>query len=531
LYECNNTKLPGNDAAGGITSWGPQVGGYTNPGSGCWNMSTAYDWNITLSQPLAPTFTTVGSYGGGFAGGAYYNATTSLYTNNPTITKVFPGDVVLGQSSGLQQTPGTSFAVFGTPTTFEIWAINLNASRGPIGQVLFDTTYPAPSNNLTVCIGPADPDTNVFTLYYRETMQWVGYDMLTGKFLWGPTAGESAWNYYTGTTGLTNPIGVGYGHLYAAGYSGTLYAYNLRTGNVDFTYGNSLTDPNNSTLTPETVYGDYPTQVAAIANNKIYLVEEEHSLNAPAYHGAMTRCVDAFTGKELWKIYGINTWQSNAVADGYFLWINLNDMQIYCMGPGPSSTMVAANPAVTSKGGSVEITGTVLDQSPNQALKGTPAIADADQGPWMEYLVQHSIARPFVKGVQVQLTAIDQSGTAHDLGTVESDSSGLFHKLWAPPAEGEYVIYASFPGSQSYGPSSASTAIGVTAAPSPAPTPTATVTATPSTTTPTPVQTTSPQPSQPTSPGSGTPLEVYIAIAAVVIIVVIAVAAVILRRK
>ncbi len=52
----------------------------------------------------------------------------------------------------------------------------------------------------------------------------------------------------------------------------------LKTGNIDFTYGNNLTDPNNSTRTPETVYGEYPTQVAAIANNKVYLVEEEHSL-------------------------------------------------------------------------------------------------------------------------------------------------------------------------------------------------------------------------------------------------------------
>ncbi len=79
--------------------------------------------------------------------------------------------------------------------------------------------------------------------------------MLTGNQMWGPLPPQNVWNYYSGTTGLTNPIGIGYGHLYTAGYSGTLYAINLKTGNIDFTYGNSLTDPNNSTLTPETVYG------------------------------------------------------------------------------------------------------------------------------------------------------------------------------------------------------------------------------------------------------------------------------------
>jgi hypothetical protein len=338
---------------------------------------------------------------------------------------------------------------------------------------------------------------------------------------------ENAWNFYGGTTGLTNPYAVGYGHLYSAGHGGTLYAYDLKTGHVDFTYGNDPNDPQNSTITTATAYGAYPTQVAAVANNKVYLVEEEHSLNAPAYHGAATRCVDAFTGKELWKIYGMSSWQMQAVADGYYTWLNLNDMQIYCIGPGPSSTSVAANPAVVAKGASIEITGTVLDQSPNTKLKGTPAIADRDQGPWMEYMVQSSIAQPYVNGVNVQLTAIDSAGTAHDLGTVTSDSTGLFHKLWAPPAEGEYVIYASFLGTDSYGPSSASCAIGVTAAP--AASPTATPTATPEpTATPTPTASPSPAP----QPEAGPSTDMYlIAAAAIIIIVVVAVAAVILKKR
>ena len=68
-----------------------------------------------------------------------------------------------------------------------------------------------------------------------------------------------------------------------------LRAYDMKTGNIDFTYGNDPSNPRNSTATTETAYGTYPTQVAAIADGKVYLVEEEHSLNAPAYHGAKTR--------------------------------------------------------------------------------------------------------------------------------------------------------------------------------------------------------------------------------------------------
>ena len=224
--------------------------------------------------------------------------------------RVFPGDLIFGQSSGLLQTPGTGVNVQGTPDPYTLWAINLNASRGNIGQVMWLKNFPAPAGNITVTIGVADADTNVVTLYYKETMQWTGVDMLTGNVIWGPTASETpAWNFYTGTTGLTNPIGMGYGHMYVAGYGGTLRAYDLKTGNIDFTFGNDPNNPRNSTITSETAYGVYPTQVAAIADGKVYLVEEEHSLNSPAYHGAKTRCVNATTGELIWDIYGISSWQ------------------------------------------------------------------------------------------------------------------------------------------------------------------------------------------------------------------------------
>jgi hypothetical protein len=462
LWQWNNTKLPGNDVAGGITQWIP---GNTN-----WNMSAAYDWNVTLSQPLYQTKTPIGAFGG-FGLAAAYDPATGLYTNNPTIVRIFPGDKIYGQSSGMQQTPGTGAGYTGTPDPFTLWAINLNASRGQIGQVMWVKTYPAPANNITVCIGAGDA--NVATLYYKETMQWVGIDMLTGNQIWGPTATETpAWNFYTGTTGLTNPIGVGNGHLYVAGYGGVLRAYDLKTGHIDFTYGNDPNDPKNSTITPETAYGDYPTQVAAIADGKVYLVEEEHSLNAPAYHGAMTRCVNATDGTLLWQVYGISSWQEQAVADGYYVWFNCNDQRIYCIGPGPSATTVTASPSVITKGDSVLITGTVTDQSPNTDLKGTACVSDADQSLWMDYMVQQSVAAPMsTKGVEVTLDAMDPNGNFIPIGTVTSDMSGMFKKMFTPEVPGEYTIIATFHGSGSYGASYAETAIGVLAAPSATPPP------------------------------------------------------------
>ncbi len=517
LYQWNNTKLPG------ITDqWTPGINNF--------NMSAAYDWNVTLSEPLYPTFTSLGSAGGGFSGSAYFNATTGLYTNNPTIMRVFPGNVIFGQSSGLQQTPGTSFGVFGTPDTYTLWAINLNATRGPIGQVLYQRTYNAPAGNLTVCLGPTDGENNVFTIYYRETMQWSGYDLLTGNKLWDPTPSENPWNYYTGTTGLTNPVGLAYGRLYVAGYGGTLYAYNIKTGATEFTYGNSLTDPNNSTITAETVYGVYPTQVAAIADGKVFLVQEEHSLNSPAYRGARTRAVDAYTGELVWQIYGMSSWQEQAVADGYYTWFNLIDQQIYIIGPGPSATTVEAPMSTTVAGSPITIKGTVTDQSPNLKLKGTAAISDADQGLWMEYMVQSARTMPNAAGVPVTLTAIDATGVATEIAAVTSNSGGTFGAQWTPSAAGVYTIVANFTGTQSYGPSYATTVIGVSEAstqPSTSPTPTETVAPTE-----TPIATPTASPSAGVdNPGSPSTETLLIAGAAAVIVIAVIAAALVLRKR
>ena len=522
ITQWNNTQFPGDFVGGTSTDPWTQSANYAT-----YNMTAAYDWNITLiGGSLSPTYTTVGAFGGGFSGSAAFNATTGLYTNLPTIMRIFPGDVIFGQSSGLQQTPGTSFGVFGTPDTFELWAINLNATRGPIGQILWDRTFNAPTGNLTVCIGPAESASGIFTLYYRETMQWSGYDLLTGNKIWQSEPETPAWNYFTGTTGLTNPVGVGYGNMYVAGYGGITRCYDLKTGRIEFTYGNDITDPNNSTYTDQTSYGTYPTQVAAIADGKVFIVEEEHSLNAPPYHGAMTRAIDAYTGKELWKMYGMSSWQEQAVADGYYTWFNLNDQQVYCIGPGPSKTTVEAPMSAVEAGSPITITGTVTDQSP--LLKDTPAIADANQGPWMDYMVTHTRTMPNAVGVPVTLSVIDSLGVSTTIATVTSNLGGSFGAQWTPPAAGVYTIIANFTGSQSYGPSYATTVVGVSEAPtqpSTSPTPTESPTQTPITT---PTSSPSAVVEKPGSPSTETLL---IAGAAIVIVIAVIAAALVLRKR
>jgi hypothetical protein len=69
---------------------------------------------------------------------------------------------------------------------------------------------------------------------------------------------------------------------------------------------------------------------------------------------------------------------------------------------------------------------------------------------------------PAPTGVTVRLSAIDPNGNQVDIGTVTSDSSGLYKVMWTPNTEGAYTIYATFDGSNSYWGSYASTALGVT---------------------------------------------------------------------
>lgn len=225
-----------------------------------------------------------------------------------------------------------------------------------------------------------------------------------------------------------------------------------------------------------------------------------------------------------------------AIADGRLVSLNLYDNKIYCYGKGPSATTVTALPKVVELGHSVMIEGTVTDQSPG--AKGTPAISDADQQAWMEYLYGQQIKPDNAKGVTVHLTAIDSNGEAQDLGTVTSDANGIFKKMWQPSTLGEYTIIATFEGSQAYGGSHAETTFGVEKIQTQAqttPQPTTESTATPSSQ-PTPtISATVSTPSSPSpSPAAATsdmPVAIYIAVVSVAIIAAVAIAAVALKKR
>jgi hypothetical protein len=369
--------------------------------------------------------------------------------------------------------------------------------------------------------------------------------MTTMQQLWGPDTGvpvELDGNFY----GLQSWIYQG--KLISTGYGGQVRAYNITTGKIIWNY--------NCTSIPfESPYGNnYPVNVGLIADGKIYVGTGEHSPTQPTWRGNVLQALDANTGALLWNFpcYGVSQPSGNAgnyfaAADGRLLALNGYDSMIYCFGTGPSATTVTAPNVGAPQGTPVMLTGTVTDQSPSGrlninngldvALKGTPAISDADMSDWMQYLYQQRPRPENAKGVPVHLTATDPNNNFQDIGTVTSDVNGNYGIAWTPPVPGTYKVTASFAGSNAYSGSSATTYFVVgspAAAPVVTPTPPPTATQPPTTPpSPTPIPTpVSPSPTEAvTPPTSAEPTTTYIAIAAAVIVIVAVAAALILRRR
>ena len=301
-------------------------------------------------------------------------------------------------------------------------------------------------------------------------------------------------------------------------------------------------------------YTNYPMAVGAIADGKVYVGIIEHSASAPYWKGAKVFALNITTGKEIWSIasHSPSTFGGNgaittgfAIADGYLTYLNLYNMQITCIGQGPSKTTVTAPETSIPLGNSVLIQGTVNDISAGTNQKeqaarfpnGVPAVSDASMSAWMEYIYMQKPKPTDATGVKVHLTAIDPNGNYQDLGTATTDINGKYGLSWTPPVEGTYHVTATFESCSSYWGSTDTTyfAVSKTAAPQVTPTPSTVPTATP-VVVPTPTQAptptaVSPSPSEAPPPASADMTTTYIAIAAAVIIIAVVAAAIVLRRR
>ena len=412
------------------------------------NSPTTYDWNISMP---------------------WMNQLAQAFPFNPiTVAAADYGDMLLCYSGSLP----TGFAATngGVPQLpYTMFAVNLNASKGAIGQVLWQKTYNPPSGNITVTFGGADWQTRTFCLGYTETIQWVGYSLKDGTQIWGPTTPETAFDYY-GTPGTpVMQAFLAYGTLYSSSFGGICYARDDVTGQLKFTYGNGPPGSDNSTFAGfNGPYGVYPTFIQSIANGVVYLSTDEHTVTNPIYIGATIAAINATTGKLIWQLSGYpSEWASTgsafAVADGYLTFFNGYDGQIYSVGKGPSATTITAPNIGVTTATPITITGTVMDISAGtqQAAPkanfpfGVPCASDAGMKAWMGYVYQQQPEPTNFTGVPVQIAVLDSNGNHRSIGTVLTDESGTYSLTWTPDITGNYTIYASFAGTNGYFPSSA----------------------------------------------------------------------------
>jgi hypothetical protein len=371
-------------------------------------------------------------------------------------------------------------AVFGT-----VWAVSLK--EGSKGTLLWTKDIQVPSGNITLQLGTVDTVNRMFFVSTKETMQWYGYDLDNGDLVWGPVGNTRGFNYYPtiGSGGVAQIGYVAYGKLYVGGYGGEIFAYDTTNGNLVWSYGGGGVG-NSTNSGTETSWGLYPVFIAAICDDKVYVYSNEHSPNTPLYRDEKVRALNATTGAE---IFTLNSWAACGgfgdfgfpIADGQITYLNAYDMKVYSLGKGPSKMTVTAPDVATTVGTPIVIRGTVTDISAGttqneQAARfpnGVPAVSDASQGNWMAYVYMQKAKPTDTTGVPVTLSVYDANGNYRTIGTTATDSSGMFTYAWSPDIEGQYIVVASFEGSNSYyGSSSESSfyAMAEPATPTPVPT-------------------------------------------------------------
>jgi outer membrane protein assembly factor BamB len=421
-------------------------------------------WNVTTPPHIGP-------------------APQAIATNN-AITPL------LDYSSGILLAYTGSF-LLGTATSWTEIGYDLNTGAQVWSQERTFPSQPTPWGIMGVS------GEGVYCEFTPNTMQWYGYDIKTGNKLWGPTEPYSrAFGSYVNAPGAS----IAYGKLFAGDFDGMMHAYDLKTGT-------HLWDFSTPNMGFETAYGNTPIMSTSVADGKVY-VTTGHTHLKPLYRGSELHCLDADTGKEIWKVsnFGLNS--PALIADGSLVVANGYDNSIYCFGKGTTATTVSTQNFAAQLGTPVIIQGTVTDQSPGQTAigvpaAGTPAISDASMTAWMEYLYMQQEKPADATGVKVHVTAIDPNGNFQDIGTATSDALGNFAISWTPPVPGQYTVKAAFEGSAAYYSSEAGTSFAVSKAAS----------------------------SQTTADESAEPVGMYILAATAIIVIAIAIVAVLIIRK
>ena len=406
-------------------------------------------------------------------------AVPGMFGASGDIQQIIPDKEIIGiypgSNNGTVQVPG------------QVWALSLKP--GSEGTVLFQYNFTAPAGlgdaaaqsqqffAHDTAYGGMDANASIF--WYQNSMyrQWYVFSLADGHPLWTSPEGPQFEFEGMGTVVVYNNQFIDTG-----GYGGVVTAYNAQTGAFLWNF----TAP--SVGQGETPYQYTPTYFGCLSGDgQLYLYSNEHSVNNPIRRDAMIWDINATTGKEIWQE---TCWPSGApiLGDGDLLVLDDHDNQIYNYGKGPSATTVQAPMSGVVNGQSFVISGTVMDTSAGTTQtsiatrfpNGVPAVSDASENAWMEYVYHQASAPTNATGVTVTVDAMDPNNNLVPLGIATSDASGFFTLKYTPTISGLYTVIANFGGSNSNYPSYSETSFVVndqaaTAAPTPTSGPTSMV--------------------------------------------------------
>jgi hypothetical protein len=176
----------------------------------------------------------------------------------------------------------------------QLWALSLD--RGQEGKQLWTSTFTPPFSSLdendTVSLIGVYPEDNTILFHSTKKNTYFGYDMKTGSPTWTGDM-EPQQNYYSAQYNYYQ------GMLLTTGYGGVCIATNMSTGKQVWNF-------TESNIGFESPYGNYPDNIFAICDGKVYLLSGEHSITNPLWRGPHIRCINATTGKEIWYLLGMS---------------------------------------------------------------------------------------------------------------------------------------------------------------------------------------------------------------------------------
>jgi outer membrane protein assembly factor BamB len=428
-------------------------------------------WNSTLVVTSQLSGSEVGSWVR-MRKGQMFNATKGIQYNL-TIPVGLPGAILSALKDkivgGIDDAWSNHLAILRGDYSQVFWC--LSTKPGQEGRLLFNVTWTPPGQMGSAFVGASSED-GIFIVALKSTRQLVALSLDTGQQLWGPTESQPQVDLFTIANYRRGAKSIGDGRVISGGMGGRIHCYDAKTGDLLWTYDAK------QKYTEMQWSENWPLYVSFVTDGKIYLHVAEHSVNQPMPRGAPFICLNETTGEEIWSVNlrGTHWGGYPIIGDSTIAMFCTYDNRIYALGKGPSAVTVSAPSASIELGESLVITGTVTDTSPGTgeyALtarfpNGVPVVSDESMSEWMQHVYMQFPQPNNVTGVDVTLSVLDSNGNYRDIGTTTSDADGFFKFKWTPDIDGEYTVYASFAGSESYYPSHAVSAFMVDPAP-PAP--------------------------------------------------------------